>query len=545
AVPTGTVRITGLLGQYDDTYQIQPRSASDLAPAPCFYFEQKPSPTLIQTTGFQWKWRTNINATCRLLYGPSPALGQVAILSGNGPDFSHTLSGLQPGTVYWMQVEAERDGQKILSPKCAFSTQSASSGQTKVYFNHPVQETSLGSLKPQGQSFEELLAETLTRINAAQKTIDVAMYNVNRNDIVAALKAAQQRGVRVRYIGSAKAENTALQGQTTFGVLMGNARELMHNKFMVIDADLADRCWVMGGSTNWTTGNMTTDCNNTVFVQDQSLARAYTLEFEEMYGSSAALPDPARATFGAAKSDNTPHHFLIGGKNAECYFSPSDRLTDHVVQVIGDAQSEAQFALFFFTAPQPAQGLVQIRTSGAKVRGIIDDIGTGSEYNYLNGNGIQVQHHSAPDLFHHKYIVTDASQPQSDPTLLTGSFNWTLTADTQNDENIFIFHDADLATLFKAEFEARWKETSVSSAAASEPQELRLVPNPADNEVLVVGPTSGQITLMDLNGKEWAFEVVHNSGTTRLRLEQVPSGQYFIHVKRKDAPAVTLPFQKI
>ncbi|HND87605.1 MAG TPA: T9SS type A sorting domain-containing protein, partial [Saprospiraceae bacterium] len=124
-------------------------------------------------------------------------------------------------------------------------------------------------------------------------------------------------------------------------------------------------------------------------------------------------------------------------------------------------------------------------------------------------------------------------------------FNWTLTADTQNDENIFIFHDADLATLFKAEFEARWKETSVSSAAASEPQELRLVPNPADNEVLVVGPTSGQITLMDLNGKEWAFEVVHNSGTTRLRLEQVPSGQYFIHVKRKDAPAVTLPFQKI
>ena len=41
----------------------------------------------------------------------------------------------------------------------------------------------------------------------------------------------------------------------------------------------------MGGSTNWTNpSNLFNDYNNIIFIQDEAIAKAYTLEFEEMWG---------------------------------------------------------------------------------------------------------------------------------------------------------------------------------------------------------------------------------------------------------------------
>ena len=45
-----------------------------------------------------------------------------------------------------------------------------------------------------------------------------------------------------------------------------------------------------------TTGNLNSDRNNVIVLEDQSLARAYRLEFEEMFSG----------VFGADKTINTP-----------------------------------------------------------------------------------------------------------------------------------------------------------------------------------------------------------------------------------------------
>ena len=91
----------------------------------------------------------------------------------------------------------------------------------------------------------------------------------------------------------------------------------MHNKFVVIDANSTDpnvpAVWT--GSTNWTPAQLSTDRNNAVAVQDQSLARVYTIEFEEMWGSSTATP--GTSLFGSRKTDNTPHYLVVGGKKVE------------------------------------------------------------------------------------------------------------------------------------------------------------------------------------------------------------------------------------
>lgn len=543
-IPAAPVRLTAILSEYKSNFQLLPRTTADFVATPCFFYEKQPEQGDIQPNSFLLTWRTNAAAAAKIRYGTTPALGQTADVPSSGPAHTFQLGGLLPGTIYWVQVECERDGQKILSEKMPFATRSTSSGQIKVFFNHAIDPAAAVGLQPDGQTFQEVLAETLARINAAQQTLDVAMYNVNRTDIVAALKAAHQRGVRVRYVASADTENSALKPPPPFGHLFGNANALMHNKFIVADAALSDKCWVMSGSMNWTNGNMTDDFNNTLFVQDQSLARAYTLEFEEMYGSAGSQPDPTQARFGAAKRDNTPHQFVIGGRKVESWFSPSDRTTRHITDVLKTAQSEALFAVFFFTKEEQAQAIVKAHTNGAKTRGIMDDTGSGSEYNYLLSNFVQVKPHPAPAIFHHKYAVVDAGQTLSDPTVATGSHNWTLAAETANDENTLIIHDANIATLYKAEFEKRWSENTTSTAQPSTAFEVQLVPNPAENEVLVQGPVRGSVSVRDTLGKEWLYELLHSGGTTRLRLEGLPAGQYFATIKTFDG-IVTLPFQKI
>ncbi len=52
---------------------------------------------------------------------------------------------------------------------------------------------------------------------------------------------------------------------------------------MIVDQDSEDNSWVMSGSMNLTSNNISDDFNNILFIQDQSLAKAYTLEFNEMW----------------------------------------------------------------------------------------------------------------------------------------------------------------------------------------------------------------------------------------------------------------------
>ena len=121
----------------------------------------------------------------------------------------------------------------------------------------------------------------------------------------------------------------------------------MHNKFVIFDANNTNPNlpWVWTGSTNWTEAQIEgPDQNNAIAIQDQSLALAYKLEFEEMWGSSTQTPNLAISKFGPYKTDNTPHNFIIGGKKVECYFSPSDNTNTQIIATINSANSDIDIA---------------------------------------------------------------------------------------------------------------------------------------------------------------------------------------------------------
>jgi phosphatidylserine/phosphatidylglycerophosphate/cardiolipin synthase-like enzyme len=543
SIPLNPVQLTAIVSDFFG-YQLLPRFETDFLEAPCFYFSGNPQQSGIQTDGFKLEWSTNLSATAILRYGTSSTPDMAVTLNGTSTGFSYTFSGLQPGTIYWAQVEATHNGEKIYSPVMPFATKSLSTGQIKVYFNHPIDESAAGGLIPDGQSAVAAVNETIARINSAQQSIDVAMYNNSRDDITNALKAAVDRGVRVRYVAAEETENYALEPPINFPVVYGNTYALMHNKFMVIDADVTAQAWVMGGSMNWTNVNITNDYNNTLFIQDQSLARGYEIEFEEMWGSQTATPDLNASRFGSDKRDNTPHKYIIGNIPVESWFSPSDRTTSHIVEALETADSEILFALLTFTKDEQADVIANRFLDNVSVRGLIENTGDiGSEYNYLAGYGIDVQRHVFPGTMHHKYGIIDANAPDSEPVLVTGSHNWTFTAETENDENLLVFHDANLALLYRAEFERRWQE-NVTSTETVNAVSLELYPNPVTTELWLKNNEKGMVQVTDVWGRTQITHAVDATGVTRISVQQLPAGTYFV-LLQTDHGYARLPFQKM
>ncbi|MCK6693140.1 MAG: phospholipase D-like domain-containing protein, partial [Thermoanaerobaculia bacterium] len=496
------------------------------------------------------RWQTNLPSSALIFYGTTAATlsGWLAV-PNTAAEHSVYITGLQPGAIYWVRVAAIRQNDTAYSETRPFATRSLSSGDIRVFFNQGIDEAAAGGLTPAGSSFSDVLTETLARINAAQQTIDVAMYNTSRNDLVTALKQAHNRGVRVRFIASSDTGNPALKPAPPFPVLYGNEDALMHNKFMVIDAGLADRCWVMGGSMNWTYSNMSTDYNNTLFIQDQSLARAYELEFNEMWGADQALPNPAIARFGSAKTDNTPHQFIIGDIPVECWFSPSDQVTQQIVRTIQSTDQRACFAIFSFTRNEVGNAFIDVHNGGAQVRGIMENLDDpGAEFNWLTTNGVPVLPHPAPPLMHHKYMVSDAGYPASDPLVLTGSHNWSTAAETVNDENTLVIHDPDIAMLFQAEFERRWKETTSTAAFSPEKTPFDVFPNPPLEYLYLRSALestwSASVEIWNNTGSRCISMPLSGEPSGRVPLDHLPPGFYFLKIITQSG-VTTVPFQKV
>lgn len=51
---------------------------------------------------------------------------------------------------------------------------------------------------------------------------------------------------------------------------------------------------------------------------------------------------------------------------------------------------------------------------------------------------------------HHKFCVID------NEVVITGSYNWTASADKRNNENLLVIHDAKIAQEYSAEFNRLW-----------------------------------------------------------------------------------------
>jgi phosphatidylserine/phosphatidylglycerophosphate/cardiolipin synthase-like enzyme len=476
-VPAGAFDLVGVVGQYVTSspyiggYQVQPRFTADIfSSGPVI--SAFPSATGIQPNSLTIAWQTLNGGTSHLYYGKTPSL-ELGIAGDDQLDTVHTvqLTSLEPATVYYIKVFSSAGSDTSFASVLIACTASpaATTGVINAYFNKSVDQTIAQPTAALGN--QDLVARLVTRINNAHRSIDAALYSLSSTpgDAVAyALVNALVRGVKVRVICEYDNRNgsgfSTLSGSGVpliddrFDAINGGAG-LMHNKFLVIDGrgGAPESVWVWTGSWNPTLAGTVEDYQNSIEIQDAALARAYTLEFEEMWGSSNETPNASTSRFGARKTDNTPHQFVIGGRSVECYFSPSDRTTSHIIAAITRAERSVAVGVMTVTRSDIGSALVARKNSGKKVRVVLDNSSdTGTQFFYLQGQGVDVHIKTGSGTFHHKYMVADGDYPLGTPLTLTGSHNWSNSAENSNNENTLIVRDAALANQYLQEFAARY-----------------------------------------------------------------------------------------
>jgi phosphatidylserine/phosphatidylglycerophosphate/cardiolipin synthase-like enzyme len=262
------------------------------------------------------------------------------------------------------------------------------------------------------------------------------------------------------------------------------------------------------------------------------LAIAYKTEFEEMWGSNNNSPNAANAKFGADKTDNTSHIFNIDGILVELYFSPSDGTTAHIANAISSANNDMKFAMLTFINNDLGDAVIDIHNAGVDVKGIIENIlYFGSEYNSLLDAGVDVlSHFTTSYFFHHKYAVIDATNPESNPCVITGSHNWTNSAEDDYDENTLIIHDAEIAGMYLEEFMARYADMTATFIAKYQEETSIFYPNPTsdficwNNNMKLVS-----VEIQTLSGKS-VFNCKKPS-SNKISINNIPNGMYIITAK--------------
>jgi phosphatidylserine/phosphatidylglycerophosphate/cardiolipin synthase-like enzyme/DNA/RNA endonuclease YhcR with UshA esterase domain len=565
-IPTSNITLYGICSQFGNQYQMLPRDANDLVTSSSISITVSPFPLNINTSSFDVQWNTNINGNTFVKYGLTQNL-ELGVINGpaNTSNPTITIPGGNPSQLFYVQVFSVAGIDTAYSNVKSFITASTSTGTIKTYFNRPVDHSV--SIAPSNNAvyLPNLFDDTLKAyIDRALVTLDIEMYsfdNFGTALIIQAVNDAYNRGVRVRIITEGGNANAGLQSlDPNIPVVLSPVNPpayygIMHNKFFIIDAEDTDasKPVVMTGSTNWSNDQLYNDRNNLVLVQDQSLAKVYQMEFEEMWGGSGPLPVPANAKFGPDKTDNTPHEVNVAGTRVECFFSPSDNTNNQILRVINSADGELYFATLVFTRFDLAYGIeARVAVNNVMAAGIMDDSSGGSGTSFLIMQGVMgnnlllFDHASQPGILHHKYLIVDQSVISSDPAVLTGSHNWSSAANLRNDENILIIHRQEVANQFYQEFHNLFNSNGGTLSLMETPdnQNLYLFPNPSAGRFTVrfdaVVPGYHEYNFTDLTGRILSSgKILAVKGINSIQLEEkIPSGCYFFTIHSETSNAV-------
>ncbi|BAU15197.1 competence protein ComEA helix-hairpin-helix repeat protein [Leptolyngbya sp. NIES-3755] len=243
---------------------------------------------------------------------------------------------------------------------------------------------------------------------------------------------------------------------------------LMHHKFMIVDGKTT-----IVTSANWTLSDVFGDfarstsrgnANNLLKINSAELSQAFTEEFELMWRDRK---------FGVKKPVRPVQQFKIGETLIDLHFSPNSASVPWeqtsnglIAKTLQQSTQSIDLALFVFSD----QDLVNAIESRTNIRALIeptfayrsysealDMLGVALSDNCkweLNNRPWQnplktvgVPQLPPGDLLHHKFGIVDRQ------TVITGSHNWTNSANRNNDETLLIIRNPTVAAHFQREFD--------------------------------------------------------------------------------------------
>lgn len=324
----------------------------------------------------------------------------------------------------------------------------------EVHFTDPL--TINNENDPTGSVEERLLQF----IDAAQVSIHIASFEFNLPRVADALIAAKARGVDVRWVTDDEngLEIDANPNRGQFTRLMAGGIEvkddagrsaLMHNKFWIFDRQI-----VWTGSTNITVNGVYKQNNNVIVFHSPDVALIYEREWDELWNAQLGPRAPSTRNNQWAILEGTPIQIL---------FSAEDDAVDNLIALVNDAQTSVRFLAFSFTDYPLAQAMIARAQAGVDVQGVFETFGsnsTRSELRTLWCAGLPVRQDGNSSFLHDKVIIIDNS------IVVTGSLNFSSSADEENEENVVILDNAEIAALYLQEYQKLWDQAQSVPAGA-------------------------------------------------------------------------------
>jgi len=243
-----------------------------------------------------------------------------------------------------------------------------------------------------GQTAVDVANQVAEFLGAAQKSLELALYDIRLHDEAAeivkgALLGAQDRGVTVRLVYNVDHPGpipVPPPPQTAPELLealpiptrpIPGVPDLMHHKYVVRDREA-----VWTGSMNWSQDSWTRQENVIAIVQSPELAHAYGLNFDQLWESRGVL---------GGRVD--PRPVEVGGIEVRPWFTPEngEALAHRIAKRIGQAKKRIRIASPVLSSGPILGTLAEVCSDGkVDVAGVVDDTQVdGVLYQWrMNGN---------------------------------------------------------------------------------------------------------------------------------------------------------------
>ena len=134
----------------------------------------------------------------------------------------------------------------------------------------------------------------------------------------------------------------------------------------------------------------------------------------------------------------------------QVYFSPGDSPTAEIIKTLDNAKQTIHVQAYSFTSAPIAAALKNAHDRGVEVKVILDKSQQSERYTsatYLTRAGIPVWIDRKHAIQHNKVMIVDSA------IVITGSFNFTKSAEERNAENLLIINDPLIAKKYLGNWE--------------------------------------------------------------------------------------------
>lgn len=141
----------------------------------------------------------------------------------------------------------------------------------------------------------------------------------------------------------------------------------------------------------------------------------------------------------------------ISEANIAVLFSPRGGCTEAIVEALQNAKESIYIQAYSFTSVPIAQAIVAAQKRNVHVEIILDKSQQSEKYSsadFVSRAGISTYIDSAHSIAHNKVMIID------DKKVITGSFNFTKSAEQSNAENLLIIESPSVARVYLS----NWKE---------------------------------------------------------------------------------------